>query len=140
MLLGSIHCDSPHMSEELVGIHLVKSSGYIKKTATRAELTRELDVVLLLNGVKQHHSFIVLENISHQIKDVFVESSIEPPMVLKLCDVKEEWNGISKEIDLQKGPFGKFVLAHVLARELVVGNMHMLASLHQTDPFPQAVR
>ena len=109
------------MSEELARIHLVPDSGYIKKTATKAKLTRVLDVELQSNGVGQHRRFTVLE--PHQIKDVFVESS----MVLKLCDAK--CDGISKEIDLQQGPFGEFVLSHVSTLRLIVSDMAMVASL-----------
>ena len=80
-----------------------------------------LDLELQSNGVGQHRRFTVLE--PHQIKDVFVESS----MVLKLCDAK--WDGISKEIDLQQGPFGEFVLSHVSTFRLIVSDMAMVASL-----------
>ena len=48
-------------------------------------------------------------------------------MVLKLCDAK--WDGISKEIDLQQGPFGEFVLSHVSTFRLIVSDMAMVASL-----------
>ena len=107
------------MSEMIARIHLVPESGYIKRTATKATLTRVLDLELQSNGVGQHRRFTALEKISHQIKDVFVESS----MVLKLCDAK--WDGISKEIDLQQGPFGEFVLSHVSSRRINVSGMKM---------------
>ena len=48
-------------------------------------------------------------------------------MVLKLCDAK--CDGISKEIDLQQGPFGEFVLSHVSTFRLIVSDMAMVASL-----------
>ena len=115
------------MSEMIHRIHLVPQSGYIKKTATKASLTRELVVESSL--IRELHSsyrrFTVLENISHQIKDVFVE----PSLVLKLCDGNPQWDGISKEIALQKGPFKDFVLSHVSSRRLNLSGMSMVASL-----------
>ncbi|MEC7230388.1 MAG: hypothetical protein VXV91_04230, partial [Verrucomicrobiota bacterium] len=92
---------------------------------TKATLTRVLDVELQSNGVGQHRRFTVLENISHQIKDVFVE----PSLVLKLCDGNPQWDGISKEIALQKGPFKDFVLSHVSTRRINLSGMKMVASL-----------
>ena len=51
------------MSEMLARIRLVPESGYTKKTATKAALTRELEVELQSNGVGQHRWFTVVEKI-----------------------------------------------------------------------------
>ena len=108
---------------EILAVHLVRESGWIKKTATKAALTRTLDVELMVNGEVQHRKFTVLENISHQIKDVFVNAAT----VLKLCDVR--WDGISKEHALQTGPFKDFLLPHVSVNRLIVSDMRMVVSL-----------
>ena len=114
------------MSEMIARIQLVPQSGYIKKTATKAALTRELVVESSTLPTTYHcRRFTVLENISHQIKDVFVE----PSLVLKLCDGNPQWDGISKEIALQKGPFKDFVLSHVSSRRINLSGMKMVASL-----------
>ena len=131
--------DSPRMSTHSTGatairhacqmihrIQLVPQSGYIKKTATKAALTRELVVESTTLPTTIHYRrFTVLENISHQIKDVFVE----PSLVLKLCDGNPQWDGISKEIALQKGPFKDFVLSHVSSCRLNLSGVRMVASL-----------
>ena len=108
---------------EILAVHLMQESGWIKKTATKAALTRTLDVELQVNGAVQHRRFTVLENTTHQMKDVFVDAA----MVLKLCDVK--WDGISKELALQTGPFKDFLLKHVSVTSLIVSDMQMVVSL-----------
>ena len=111
---------------EILAVHLMLESGWIKKTATKASLPRELVVESpTLPTTLHYRRFTVLENISHQIKDVFVD----PSLVLKLCDGNPQWDGISKEIALQKGPFKDFVLSHVSSRRLNLSGMSMVASL-----------
>ena len=122
---------------EILAVHMVPESGWIKKTATKAALTRALDVELQLDGAGQRRRFTVLENTTHQMKDVFVDAA----MVLKLCDVK--WDGISKELALQMGPFKDFLLKHVSVTSLIVSDMQMVVSLQPrawytgVDPFKE---
>ena len=126
------HGDSPHMSEMIARIQLVPQSGYIKKTATKVKLTRELVVESTTLPTTTHYRrFSVLENISHQIKDVFVENAL----VLKLCDGNPQWDGISKEIALQKGPLKDFVLSHISYRRFNLSGMRMVASLQPRAPY-----
>ena len=60
---------------------------------------------------------------------------VEPSLVLKLCDGNPQWDGISKEIALQKGPFKDFVLSHVSSRRINVSGMKMVASLQPRAPY-----
>ena len=84
-----------------------------------------------LPSTTHYRRFSVLENISHQIKDVFVENAL----VLKLCDGNPQWDGISKEIALQKGPLKDFVLSHISYRRFNLSGMRMVASLQPRAPY-----
>ena len=98
-----------------------------EKSATKAELTRRLNVVIRTAEREEH---LVFEYLAKGVnKDVYKGGA----WVLKLCDVR--YDSIAKEIILQEGQMGADVLQHLATTYTVVADMQMHASLQQWVPF-----